>query len=293
MTTQKSAYKTIARVRIVCICALSLALTKSRYPQQTAMYDTFECVRSQQLYESVVKENIPFGFRSHVFVLRLMGLWPSTNDSPKYKWLTIGITVAVGILLPLLLFANVFYVDTIPDIMDQQCFSLTCLATVFKAAVLYWRRDNIRHFFRIHVKLMHDVSRTDRIIGKNQIAHVSLTMLNMSAWAASGIQIFLSEPGEAFLPSTANFPYDFAQRRSVYWLVLAYQILGGFIIGVCATATLDSFYLAAMNTACGHVAELKERLGDLGTRTARGDDCDLRFYQELVVCCKRYENCSR
>lgn len=104
------------------------------------------------------------------------------------------------------------------------------------------------------------------------------------------VQSLLAAPEEAHWRSTTHLPYEFTQRRTVYWTVFAYEAMTG--LGLVIWASMeDPFYVALINMNCGHLIELKERLSRLGADGI--DDNDLLFYKELVECCKRYEGCLR
>lgn len=244
-----------------------------------------------KIYAAQVKEDVPLGFRSQVFVMRVTGIWPTTNDSPWYKWLTIGFFFIVGFLAPLTLFVNVFYSNNIQEAIEHSFVALNFWATAIKAGVSLWRRNNLRHIFRIQANLMNasgsNVQRNDQVARMNYLVHIGFTVLYCSTMSGAVIQATLSKPEDAIFPSTAPLPYGFARRRSVYLAVLVYQILGGYGIIIWA-GIKDSLFFAFINTVCGHVAQLKERLQSLGT-----DGDDMTFYRDLVECCKCYEDCIR
>lgn len=245
-----------------------------------------------RLYAAVVKEDIPPGFQSHVFVMRLTGLWPTATDSPKYKWLTIAFFTYVGILGSLSQFANIFFVNSVPEAMESQFLSLTCCATTIKAAIIYWRRDDIREMFRIHVALSGSGSGIDkRIVRMNLFIHLFYTSLYFVSLCAQVMQSYL-QPDDAPFPSTSKLPYDFARRHAVFVTGLVFQTLGNTGISLW-TSVEDSFYIALMSTTCGHVMQLKERLRTMSVVAVDMNERNSLFYMFLCECCRRYEKSLR
>lgn len=244
-----------------------------------------------RVYAAHIKENIPHGFRLQVFVMRLTGLLPTTNDPPWYKWLTIVFFCSVGILLPWSQLVNIVFVQTIPAAMHHSFLPLNFWATAFKAAVIHYRRDDIRQLFRIHDGLWRATG-CGRKIDVNIREQIATATLYLMTWLAVVVQSVLSESEDAMLPSTAHWPYDFAQAQAVYWIVLTLQIAisVGYIIWA---AVGDLFYIGTINTACGHITQLNEQLKCVGTEIVTGEDLDLRFYKDLVECCRQYEDCLR
>lgn len=89
-----------------------------------------------------------------------------------------------------------------------------------------------------------------------------------------------------------HWPYDFAHRRSFYLIVMTCQAICSWCIVVLA-AVEDSFFIALLNIACGHIASLKEQLENLGTDHIDENSQNLVYHKELIVCCRRFENCLR
>lgn len=246
-----------------------------------------------KIYATHVKETFPSAVRSHVFVMCASGIWQTGVESRPFKWLTFALFIVIGIIFPLSLFANVFFVSSIEEAMDHVFLSLSCWATAFKTAVIYWRRDSIRELFRIHAKLTRDTIRNAKSIdGVNFGIHAYFTFIYCLEWCTFVVQTSFSAPELALHPSTSRLPYNVADLRSIYWAVLVYQIWCHFVIVVVA-AMEDTFYIALMNMACSHVDELEERLKTLGTEFVSGVDRDVQFYRDLIAYCERYENCLR
>lgn len=247
-----------------------------------------------KMYAALVKEFVPRGFRSHIFLLRVLGLWPSADASRWYKYLTIAYFSFVGIVFPLSQLVNMFFVHTILQAMDSMFISFASWATTCKAAVIYWRRDHIRQLFCLNANIAHNGNSgmAQRATHTNINVQIILAALYLVTWFFGVIQSVVVKRVNAMLPSTAHWPYDIVHEGNVYWpgLVLQSVTSGVFIVSV---ATMDAFYIASITMTCGHIAQLKERLRNLGTVDVRGDNSELRFYKDFIDCCHRYENCLR
>lgn len=168
-----------------------------------------------KLNAAQVEEDVPPGFRSHVFVLRTTGVWPTPDDPRWYKWLTIAAIATIGIFNPLSLFVNILFVTSIVEATDHVFLSLTCMTTIFKVSVLYWQCNHIRRFFRIHETLSRNIEpdseNSGRVARVNFHVHIALTLLYLMTLCLIGVQAFMcSNPTEAFFPSTSLWPYEMA-----------------------------------------------------------------------------------
>lgn len=243
-----------------------------------------------RIYSSRVKEDIPFGFQSHVFVMRVTGTWPTTDDSRWYKLLTISFFLFVGIMWPLCFFGNMLYANNTIDEVMMQLFAVIMACTItIKGVAIYWHRDSIRELFRIHTELLRNDSlqRLHRIGRRNFRVHTTLTAFYLLAWLNDVVQIYYLKPEERSYSSTAHYPHDIARNRAVYLTVLVLQASGS-VGAVLWLGVQDTLPYALLNTVCGHVAELKTHLENL-----RADDGDSMFNKELIRCCERYENCLK
>lgn len=244
-----------------------------------------------RIYASQVKEEIPYGFQSHVLVMRMTGVWPTATDPSWYKWLTAVYFVMVGISLPLLVFSNIFVASTIEEAMDHIFTSLSFWMVAFKSGFIYGHRNSIREMFRTHARLLTGAEHHVDVARSNIRMHVYFYSLYLLSWCSVLLQALFSTPEERFWRSTANWPYAFARNRIVYITVLVYQATCN--MGLIIWASMeDSFYIALINTVCSHVTLLKKRLRALDTKDGVAVR-DARFYAELIECCARYEQCLR
>lgn len=249
---------------------------------------------------ALAEENIPRSFRSHMFVMRSTGIWSMPNDPLWYDLLTIVLFFFIGFLYPLSEFINIFFVDTVEKAMDHSFLSLTCWSTAFKAGVFYWRRDSIRELYRIHAEFLRTANHhsapdiNSRIVRVNIRVHRNISTLYVLGWCGFVAQTMLSPPGDGMLSSTGRMPFDFTQRRSVYWTVMIYQMVSNLCLSVWA-ANEDAFSIALMNTLYGHMAQLKDRLQHLDREYSPdvNADRDFWFYKSLIECCQRYEDCLK
>lgn len=286
--------KLLGRMKFDFSC-ISFIKTSSleNYPRTIAVMQVFKWVNRAC---AQARKDIPREFQSHIILLRISGLWPTAYASCWYHWLTIVMFLSVGVVFSLSLFVNIFVVNSIGESMHSLFLPLSGWATLFKAAVIYYHRDNIRKLFRIHVDLSRDVGRHVEIIARvadtTIRVQIVLVALYSSSWLMVGVQSVVSQPADAMLPSIVFWPYAFAQQRAVHWTVLIIQIVtsGAFIVWVTVA---DTFNTVLISTACGHVTQLKVRLHHLGTEIVNGENLDLRFYKDVVKCCKHYENCLR
>lgn len=249
------------------------------------------------IYAASVKEDIPKGLRSHVFAMRVTGIWSTPDDSPWYKCLTFTIFFSQLILSPVSMLIVVLYASSIQEAVNYSMLPVPCWSISIKSFILYWQRENVLEIFRVHERLLRRDS--SNAIRHGQIApiyfyiHVIFTSLFCMSWIAAVLQSYFSQPDEAFMPSTAPLPYAFTETRTVYLTVFTYQAMS-LIFVVIWGAMEVTFHIALINMTCTHVSQLKLRLESLGTNFDNAVvDKDFEFYKELVECCKQYADCLR
>lgn len=246
-------------------------------------------------FAALVNEYVPPGLKPHVFLMRAMGLLPSANtSSPLYKCLTLTTLISLGIFYPLSLFVNLFYANSIQDVIDQAFISLTSWTVAFKAAVIYQQRDHIRQLFQIDADLSRECDRPKaaHVARINSIAYVFHTVAYTMTSFMFLVQVFVIGPEKSPYPSTARMPYAFAANRNVFWVGMTLQAVSYLVLCVLA-AMEDSLYIALINIICGHVAEMKDRLKMMGMKGAADADRNSLFFADLRECCRRYEDCLR
>lgn len=246
-----------------------------------------------KIYAAVVNEDIPAGFRSYIFVMRVTGLWPTANDFWWYKWLSVTYFLFAGLLNPITLFVNIFYVNSVLDIVMHVNTSLTSWIITMRMGVLYWRNDSIREIFSIHSRLSRSAGRNpaqyDRIARLNYRLHVILTSFFMLIVVAAVIQTIDVKPEDGIIPSSSLYPFEVSNHRVLYVTLLVYQIWGGTVVTM--SNVVDALNIAVINVLCDYLNELKLGLTMLGSECAAGEDRDTQFYRDLRKCCIDYEDC--
>lgn len=248
-----------------------------------------------KIYTAMVKEDIPRGFRSHIFVMRTIGVWPTANDSSKYKWLTVVFFTIFGFAFTLSMIINAVWVTTVQEATDCLHFSLNVWAFIFKSAIIYWRHNEIRELLQIHANLMTSKSKhNEQMVYVNVRIHIVITIVYIVSCWVFAYQSVLARGENSLYPSTSHFPYEFAQRRTLFWFVMVFQVVSCMISADWAGSMQDSVYSALINANCAQMADLEERLMRLGSDfDGNVVDRDFQFHKELVECCKRYEACAR
>lgn len=246
---------------------------------------------SSRIYAALVQEDIPYGLKSHVFVLRMAGLWPMPDDSRYFKWFTFIFVKLALVLFIMSLFLNIFFVDSLQLAIDQIYAVSVCCAMITKACVLHWQRNTIRDLCRIHRKLVRSGGQNEehynRVGRMNFNIHAFATAAFIGSWISETGQTIVVDPEHRTLSSTTYYPYEFAHNRVVYLAVLFLQILGAFLV-VVVIGVQETLPIVLINTGCGHMEELKRRLQTLGS-----EESDLILYKELIECCQRYEDSLR
>lgn len=250
-----------------------------------------------RVYATLVQEDIPPGYRTHVLVMRVTGAWPTANDPHWYQWLTIALFLFAGIISPISMSVNIFYATSVQEFIQLSFASVSAWSAIIKMFLIYWRRDSIRAFFRIHKCMLNSAGRQadadDRVARTNSRVHTILTAIYVLWICLAIIQSIFARVEDKIFMSTLNWPSAFAQRRPVYWFVLMFQAYTAVNIGLWAGIG-DSLPIALINTVRGHLAQLKRRLRNWGTENGTAaDERDTQFHADLIDCCKYYDECLK
>lgn len=257
----------------------------------TSLFGLFGKCRDRA-YDAIIREDIPHGLRSHVFMFRVLGIWRYENDSLTFKWLTSSAFILFGVVFPLSILANIIFVQSIEAIMEYSFMALNCAVIAFKGILIHCKSDQIREIFRTHNQLMRAANDRHEIYMKisreNSVIQVLLTSMFNFCWLLFLIENVIADDEERFWPSTLHWPFEFADKHVVYMCVLVFQGISDWYV-VFLAGTEDSFLIALVNNLCGHVITLKEKLRSLGTHC----ESDVEFYADLVRYSLFYEECFR
>lgn len=166
-----------------------MAILSKQYPPHLSAW--------RRLYAAVVTEYIPPGFRTHVFVARVTGVWPTATDSHWYKWLTVSYFLFVGFVLQFTIFINLVFVHTIEQSANPIFLSVEAWCIAFQVGVIYSRHKSIRELFRIHANLSSDVEcnvgTNERVAHQNYLVHLGLAVLYFFWWLLTVAQVILAK----------------------------------------------------------------------------------------------------
>lgn len=246
-----------------------------------------------RIYENVLTEledfNIPDDVKPNVVETRLMGMWPTKNDSTAYRGKVVLVYIFCCLLFPTTQILNIFAAASIYESLGCVFLSIAHFSIAFRTATFFGQEEKLRQLFSVHAAIKRDANAEnkqiyDRVTRFNIILHIFFQVSYNSAWLAMIAQAIYSSTSLAW-PSTSNMPEAIARNRTGYWCVFIYQFCCDVVL-ILQTASQDSFIISLITMTNGHVAVLKARLRNL-------PNDDYGYFAGLIECCKMYEDCLR
>lgn len=139
------------------------------------------------------------------------------------------------------------------------------------------------------VKKPREVIYVKAIIRECQMITKIIIVVYESAITFQAVYNFFADVDDAFWPSTAFYPFEFAQLKLVYWIVFIFQGIADFNMCLSGTA-LDTCGVFLINILGSTIEVLRYKLRTLGTID---NQKSVDFKKKLVSCIEFHKKCLR
>jgi hypothetical protein len=231
--------------------------------------------------------------RANIIKLKLVGLWPSGDDTYRPNWYTLWAAISIGLFI----YAhNFFQVVNIVFIFDDlQAITATIFVTLSELLTIlktYCMIQNMGILKRLMVSLNGDIfqpknARQKRLVQPSltfwKVNYVLFYVMSSGAiffWAA--YPILDNSVKEHRLPFLAWYPYD-TKISPFYEITYVYQIFSISFIAV-TTLSIDTL-IGALNMYIGAQYDI---LCDDLKHLFDAEDSSMDFYRKLVNCVKHH-----
>lgn len=201
----------------------------------------------------------------------------------------------LGILFPISLILNFFFVDSIIEMVDRSVITSSVIVVVLKALNLYATRSGFDEFLKIIKILDGEIHEESHIFQMNATIKLSHQLYfcylfpYVSTCGLLAFQTLFSAPANRLWQSTYSYPFKWAQNNQIYTSGLFIQGFANTCIVFFAVAA-DTYGVILIHILSTHINILQERLKILGKPkhfTAEDN------FNQLIYCCKIYENILR
>lgn len=233
----------------------------------------------------------------HLKIFRLAGVWPEAASKYflAYHIWTFFVILLLGILFPFSQILNIFFADSITEMVDRSVITSSVVIVVVKALNLYTKRRELNEFFEIMKELDDEIQEEYQIQRMKSAIKISHQLFfayfypYISTCVLLVFQTIYSRPAIRLWSSTYAYPFDWAQKTKVY-------VIGLFIHGIANTCIVifavaaDTYGAVLIHILSTHIDILQHRLTELGKNKKFSDK---EHFDQLIYCCKAYESILR
>lgn len=233
----------------------------------------------------------------HLNTFKLAGLWPTieSNVHHLYHLWTVLIFLVLGILFPLSQMLNIYFADTITEMVDRSIITSSVVVVVIKALNLYTNRNKLMEFFVNLKELDDEITETIHLQRLNSTVKLGqrLYFLFLYPYILTCIllvfQTIYSSPAIRLWMSTYAYPYEWAHQTPIYMSGLIGQAIANTCIVIFAVAVY-TYGVVLIHLLSTHIGILHNRLERIGNYTQQTLDDN---YNDVILCCNIYERILR
>lgn len=244
-----------------------------------------------------IKMNSIQVIRSHIWIYRYFGLWPSAQPSLWYTFFSITFICFVYTGFPVMMLISVLFVRNVNQVVDNLVMTSSLVMAGIKGINIFLKRHKLKELLNMLQCLDKGITTNDDERMFDTIFKESRALLKMflvaylSAWSCLTLQIFWSSKDQILWSSTLFYPYEPLQAPVIYFSVLVYQCFSNFCICV-VDASADTYGVVLNHILGGHVDVLGKRLQQLGHGTHRTAN-RTTTHSLLIRCVNTYTTCLK
>lgn len=236
------------------------------------------------------KDNIKY----HILIFKILGLWPSENDSIGYKMWTYIYCILFCFGCPASHLICVFYVESMNAIVDNLVLTSSIIIASMKAINVLLQKRKFVQLSATLKQMDYEISdpisqeKIKKITKQSHMIFFVFLSIYWSAWTNVVMQVLSASPEERIWLSTYLIPNEFLNQPNIYLGVLIYQAVANFTL-CTLDVPLDTYGAILLHTLAGHVDALGHRLQKLGNDKIN-QLSSAANKRELVHICKNYVN---
>lgn len=233
----------------------------------------------------------------HFKTFTMAGLWPKEGAGSFhfYHIWTVVVFLVLGLLFPFSQILNIFFANSIMEMVDRSVITSSVVVVVIKALSLYANRKGFSEFLELLQELDGEITEVSHITQLNSAIKVGhrLYFTYLYPYVSTCVllifQTIYSRPEIRLWSSTYAYPFEWAQQTHIYVSGLFIQGISNTCIVIFAVAA-DTYGVVLIHIVSTHISILHDRLERLGKSENQSTD---EHYNELIQCCKIYERILR
>lgn len=231
----------------------------------------------------------------HFKTFQVAGVWPSKNEHQDfllYRIWTVVIFLTLGFLFPISQILNIFFANSIIEMVDRSVITSSVVVVVVKGMALYTTRKGLNDFFETIKGLESEIYDESHITKMNKTIKIghqlyfSYLYPYISTCVILIIQTIYSKPESRMWSSTYAYPFEWAQRTDIYVGGLFVHGFANTCIVIFAVAA-DTYGVILIQILSTHIDILQEHLKCLGNARELST---VGHFNQLISHCKKYES---
>lgn len=232
-------------------------------------------------------------FKTHVKVLRVLGLLAPINRSIIHYFHVCILFYLFTILFLSSLFTNVLFISSTKQVVDNLIVTTSSMSAFLRGIIFYTKSKERIEMFKMMKELDDGIS-LKKGLEKNIMNSVhrrarSLFRIFLTCYCMAlgflWIQSFYGKKNEIFWSSTTFYPHGINEIQSLYWFFYLVQGIGTTMVTILS-CILDSYQFMLLVILNGHTDVLVHQLRKIGTKPTEHAEPNLKnlvkkFYSYL------------
>lgn len=246
--------------------------------------------------------------KPQTFVFKAFGLWSDNRNVVNQLHIAFAFYfISIGFIITL--FSSILLVGSMKEVIDNLIVTNSTILAFLKGIVFYIKYSKHLQIFGLIEKLDKSINPQSNVELKimenfvriaNQLSG-GFTVCYGFAWIFLAIQSIFGSSDQVFWSSTALYPGEISQNRTIYWFVFVFQGFSTLVL-VIATFACDTYGIIVTMILTNYIDILSSRLRNLGTseikpsevgRASTTSHSTADVSLELTECVKTFYTCLR
>lgn len=235
----------------------------------------------------------------HVLAWKVCGVWHRPGQPRWYIWYAVLTNLMCYILFPFFIAAQLFFTDTVRELMDILLFLPTSLVGLKSALIVLNQPKLLRLFGLLHEmdRMVQTDEQREQIRKALRVSRRLIVFLSTEFYVSIAAHFALPLMSEGpVLMWSAWYPLDYKNVAAIYYALMVYQLLAT-VMCAYLLSSLDVYGLALYRVLSAHLDILGSQLRQLGRNgNERPVDCERALRKCIVyhnLCIKYiYNHCG-
>lgn len=243
--------------------------------------------------ESTNKMDVGQSLKYNILIFKICGLWEVKSHKNCYRTYSILFVATIFFIFPASLAMNLFFVDSVDDIIKHSFLAINIAMLSMKAIALLRQRSHLKLLICTleEIEFHSQISKNDSLFEYTQRDCKNLVRAFVCCYLSTmlcvAVLAVFSAPEDRFWSSTLLIPVESFHHPAIYYGGLIYQMCSTACVCFVA-ASLDTFGVALMHISRCLFHALGNHLQNAGRHGSNKEN-----ERDLINICEQYEKMIR